>query len=114
MLGQVLIYKILLPPEWQAFQEAGRFEGSAVDQESGFIHLSGREQLAATARRYFAGQSPLVIAAVAVSAVAGSLRWEAGSDGGVFPHVYGSLPLSAVEAAIVVAGAGSIDDVVPP
>lgn len=110
MLRQVLVYKILLPPEWAAFQAAGRFDGSPFDQESGFIHCSARDQLAGTARRYFAGQSPLVIAAVDAAQVAGVVRWEASADGGSFPHVYGTLPLAAVTATAVVTSAGEIDD----
>ena len=109
----VAVYKILLPEEWDAFEAAGQFDGSAFDRESGFIHLSSRSQVAQTARRVFPDQPALVVAAIDESLVAGPLRWEATSDHGVFPHLYGVLPRSAVVAAFEVAGASEIEDALP-
>jgi uncharacterized protein (DUF952 family) len=113
-LGHVPIYKILLPAEWDAFEAAGRFDGSPFDQDSGFIHLSGRDQVAETARRVFANEPALVIVAIDEGVVAESLRWETSPDHGRFPHVYGSLPGEAVVATFPVAGAADIDSVLPP
>jgi uncharacterized protein (DUF952 family) len=110
----VLIYKILLPAEWDAFEAAGRFDGSPFDRESGFIHLSSRDQVAETARRVFADDPDLVVVAIDDSAVAGTLRWELSADRGRFPHVYGSLPRAAVVAVYPVAGAARIDEALPP
>jgi hypothetical protein len=45
----VLIYKILLPPEWSVFEATGTFTGSDFDHASGFVHCSSGEQLATTA-----------------------------------------------------------------
>jgi uncharacterized protein (DUF952 family) len=42
----VLIYKILLPTEWTAFEATGRFDSSPLEQRSGFIHCSSGEQVA--------------------------------------------------------------------
>ncbi|GIG00590.1 DUF952 domain-containing protein [Catellatospora citrea] len=109
----MLIYKILLPSEWAAFEDAGRFDGSPFDHESGFIHLSSREQVAATALRVFGGEPELVVVAVDTEVVAESLRWEESRDRGVFPHVYGPLPRSAVVAVHRVAGAAAVDDALP-
>ena len=110
----VLIYKILLPAEWEAFEAAGQFDGSRFDRDSGFIHLSARDQVADTARRVFANESPLVIVAVDESVVAKLLRWETTANHGWFPHVYGVLPREAVVASFTVAGASDIDDALPP
>ena len=108
------VYKILLPREWDAFEAAGQFDGSAFDRDSGFIHLSGRDQVAETARRVFPDQSALVIAAIDESRlIVGSLRWEATPDRGRFPHLYGTLPRSAVTAVFLVAGARDIEDAWP-
>lgn len=103
------VYKILLPEEWDAFEVAGQFDGSAFDRESGFIHLSSHSQVAETARRFFADQPTLVIAAIDENLVGDSLRWEPSSNHGMFPHLYGTLPRSAVVATFVVAGASEID-----
>jgi uncharacterized protein (DUF952 family) len=110
----MLIYKILLPSEWAEFEAVGRFDGSPFDRSSGFIHCSSREQVSGTARRVFAEEPALVVVAVDAQAVAESLRWEAAPDGGLFPHVYAPLPLRAIAAVYSVAGASSVDRVLPP
>lgn len=110
----MLIYKILLPAQWEDFEAAGSFDGSPFDRESGFIHLSSRDQVAATARRVFADEPALVIAAIDDAAVGDTLRWEAASDRGWFPHVYGTLPRAAVVATWTVAGASEVDSALPP
>jgi uncharacterized protein (DUF952 family) len=106
----VLIYKILLPAEWDAFEAAGQFDGSAFDRDSGFIHLSARDQVAETARRVFANESALVIVAIEDSVVAESLRWEATPDRARFPHLYGTLPRAAVVSTFAVSGPADIDN----
>ncbi len=110
----MLIYKILRPAEWDAFEAAGQFDGSPFDRESGFIHLSSRDQVAETARRVFADEPALVVAAIDDSAVAGTLRWELSADRVRFPHVYGPLPRAAVVAVYTVAGAARIDEALSP
>jgi uncharacterized protein (DUF952 family) len=109
----MVVYKILLPEEWDAFEAAGQFDGSAFDRDSGFIHLSSRDQVAETARRVFSDQPVLVVVAIDESLVDGSLRWETASDRGRFPHVYGTLPRTAVVATFVVAGASNVEDALP-
>jgi uncharacterized protein (DUF952 family) len=110
----MVIYKILLPLEWAEFEATGRFDGSSFDRSSGFIHLSSREQVGGTAGRFFANEPELVVVAVDAGAMGESLRWETASDGGMFPHVYASLSLSAVLAVYHVDGALSVDEALPP
>jgi uncharacterized protein (DUF952 family) len=90
------IYKILLPGEWAEFEASGRFDGSPLDRSSGFIHCSSGDQVAATARRVFPHEPVLVVVAVDADALGDAVRWEPVPDGGVFPHVYAPLPMSAV------------------
>lgn len=94
-----MIYKVLSTPEWRAAVVAGQFDGSAVDREDGYIHLSGRDQVVETARRYFAGQTGLTLLAVDPEALGGDLRWEASRGGALFPHLYAPLPVAAVVEA---------------
>ncbi len=110
----MVIYKILLAREWADFEAEGRFDGSSFDRSSGFIHFSSREQVGATARRFFADEPELVVVAVDAAAMGESLRWETASDGGTFPHVYAPLPLGAVREVYHVAGARSVDEALPP
>ena len=90
-----LIYKVMSVAEWEAAQRAGRFEGSADDRRDGFIHFSDRETVIGTARKYFAGQSDLMLLAVDSARLA-DLRWERSRDDALFPHLYGPLELDAV------------------
>jgi uncharacterized protein (DUF952 family) len=105
----VLIYKILLPVQWAEFEAAGRFDGSPFDHESGFIHCSSREQVAATARRFFAPEPALVVVALDTAALGESVRWEEASGGELFPHVYAPVPRDAVAAVHEVAGAAAVE-----
>jgi uncharacterized protein (DUF952 family) len=107
------IYKILLPAEWAAFEVAGRFDGSDLDRASGFIHCSSREQVGATAVRFFAEEPALVVVAIDDEVLGDAVRWEPVPDGGVFPHVYAPVPLDAVVAVHRVAGASLLDENLP-
>ncbi|MEV4642986.1 DUF952 domain-containing protein [Actinoplanes sp. NPDC049548] len=111
----MLIYKILLPSEWVAFEALGRFDGSPFDRSSGFIHCSARDQVSLTAARVFGQEPALVVVAVEAEALGEALRWEeAPGRGGLFPHVYGPLPRTAVTAVHEIAGASAVDETLPP
>jgi uncharacterized protein (DUF952 family) len=88
------IYKIVSAPEWREAEAAGRFEGSAVDRQDGFIHFSSGSQVRETASRHFAGGRDLML--VAVDPAALPIRWEPSRGGALFPHLYAPLPLAAV------------------
>lgn len=111
--GAVLIYKILLPAEWDHFEAAGRFDGSPFDKESGFIHCSSRDQVVGVAERVFGGEPELVVVAVDADALGDTVRWDPVPDGGSYPHIYGSLPSSAVVAVHRVAGVPELDRQLP-
>lgn len=109
----MLIYKILLPAEWAEFDAAGRFGGSPFDHSSGFIHCSARGQVAGVAQRLFAGEPELVVVALDADVLAELVRWEGRPGEEAFPHVYASLPRSAVVAVYRIAGAGEVDATLP-
>lgn len=90
------IYKICSRAEWQAALEAGSYAGSADDARDGFIHFSLAHQLAATAAKYFAGRTDLVLLAVDADRLGTALRFEPSRGGELFPHLYASLPARCV------------------
>ncbi|HEX7886633.1 MAG TPA: DUF952 domain-containing protein [Phenylobacterium sp.] len=92
------IYKILPRPEWTAAQAAGRFEGSAVDHQDGYIHFSTAAQARETARRHFANLSDLVVLEVEGDDLGEALKWEPSRGGDLFPHLYGVLRVGEVRA----------------
>lgn len=90
------IYKILPRAEWSAAQALGRFEGSAVDHQDGYIHFSTAAQAPETARRYFAGLADLVVLEVEGDDLGPALKWEPSRGGDLFPHLYGALDAAQV------------------
>ena len=91
-----LIYKICPEVLWCEAKRAGVFAGAAVDVRDGYIHLSTAAQVRETTARHFGGQGGLLLLAVDEEALGPDLRYERSRGGELFPHVYGSLPLSAV------------------
>jgi uncharacterized protein (DUF952 family) len=91
----MLIFKIVPRVEWEKVTDA--YHGSAHDQADGFLHFSTRPQLAETLRRYYAGQTDLMLVAVEAGALGPALKWEhSPSRGEDFPHLFGALPRTAV------------------
>ena len=87
-----LVYKISDSVQWAAAAKLGVFAGSSDDRRDGYIHLSTGAQVAETARRYFANQPDLVLAAFDPLNLGDKLRWEPSRGGDLFPHLYVPLP----------------------
>lgn len=83
-------YKVLTDKEWRELNGSA-FEGAPIDKADGFIHLSTAAQLTETVDRHFTGQRDLVVAAIDLTALGGTVRWEPSRNGELFPHVYGTL-----------------------
>jgi uncharacterized protein (DUF952 family) len=94
------VYKIVAADLWQAAADSGVFAGAGIDLSDGFIHLSTGAQARRTAALYFAGQDNLVLVAVDEASLGDALKYEPSRDGDLFPHLYGSLPLTAVRSAL--------------
>jgi uncharacterized protein (DUF952 family) len=90
------VYKIIAADLWHAAEGSGVFTGAGIDLKDGFIHLSTGAQARRTAQLYFAGQDNLVLVAVDEASLGDALKYEPSRDGDLFPHLYGSLPLTAV------------------
>lgn len=91
-----LILKIFRRAEWDTFQAAGETLGAPIDLTDGYIHFSTPEQVAATAAKYFANQSDLVLLAVDPARLGAALKWEPARGGALFPHLYRALRLDEV------------------
>ncbi len=98
------VYKILPRADWERAVAAGRFEGSAVDLADGFIHLSGADQWAETARRHFAGQEDLMRLTLDADRLGPALRWEVSRGGALFPHLHAPLVCAQVIEAVPLPG----------
>lgn len=90
------IYHITPLDDWLAARLTGSYHPESIDQE-GFVHCSTREQVLATAERYYAGQTGLVLLEIDTTRLAHPLRFEDSyGHGDRFPHLYGLLNLDAV------------------
>jgi uncharacterized protein (DUF952 family) len=90
------IYKICERTSWRLAEQTGTYAGSAVDARDGFIHFSTAAQLAETMEKHFAGGRDLLLVAVEADRLSPALKWEPSRGGDLFPHLYATLPLSAV------------------
>ena len=90
------IYKICERTAWRLAEQTGTYRGSVTDARDGFIHFSTAAQLAGTLAKHFAGQRELLLVAVDANALSSSLKWEPSRGGELFPHLYATLPLTAV------------------
>lgn len=95
-MNKLTLYKVLPSAAWDDACAAGVFSGCGIDLNDGFIHLSSQDQVVQTVRRYFAGQDHLLLLSIAVDRLGNSVRWEASTDGALFPHVYGNIPIENV------------------
>ena len=96
-----LIYTLVRAAEWRAAEAAGAYHGSADDARDGFLHVSTAAQVRQSAAKHRAGVPDLLLVTVDSAALGEALRWEPAAGGrrpGLFPHLYGALPLAAVRA----------------
>lgn len=96
MKNSDIVYKIAPRALWKAAEEAGVFAGASIDLQDGFIHFSAQHQVAETLAKHFAAQDDLLLISVDANQLGIQLKWEPSRGGDLFPHLYGSLPLSSV------------------
>lgn len=95
------IFHIALPDDWAAAFTFGEYavstRGMSLD-DVGFIHCSTAEQIEATADRFYGDLSALVLLTIDPVAVPSKIIWEPPAPGvdELFPHIYGPLPIAAV------------------
>lgn len=93
MSGAARLYHIAEPGAWTA----GRDYQPAAFAAEGFVHLSTRAQVLATAERYYAGREGLQLLAIDPAALGAALVYEAAPGAEErFPHYYGAIPAAAV------------------
>lgn len=93
----MLIYKICTAAEWAEAEREGDYAGSAKDRADGFLHFSLAEQVPGTLERYYSGADDLVLAAVDPQPLGAALKYEPASNGALYPHLYGALPMACVK-----------------
>jgi uncharacterized protein (DUF952 family) len=91
------LFHIAESTDWNAALKQGTYKPAGYDTD-GFIHFSTREQVSATAERYYSGRRDLLLLEVEETDVQDYLRFEASPSGELFPHVYRTLSVTMVRA----------------
>jgi uncharacterized protein (DUF952 family) len=92
----VTLLHIAVRDEWEA---AGADYAPAAFAHEGFVHCSFAEQVVATAARYYAGRTDVVLLEIDELRLTARLVVEPSpSTGDLYPHVYGAINRSAVVA----------------
>lgn len=91
-----IVYKLLTPEQWQAFQRSGEFRGSADDERDGFIHLSLLHQARSTWEKHFGARDDVVVVSLTTRLMGNELKLEISRGGDSFPHLYRALKLEEV------------------
>lgn len=89
--NNTFVYRIFKSSEYENFKNSNFFEGNEMDLESGFIHLSTKEQLKETISNYFNNDDNLIIVQLRSSDLANFLKWELSTNNSKFPHFYNRL-----------------------
>jgi glutathione S-transferase len=99
------IFHLAVPDDWVAAFTIGEYtmstRGVTLEQE-GFIHCSTREQIVDTANRFYADLDHLIMLTIDPHLVPSAIVWESPGAGLdiLFPHIYGPLPVVAVNLAV--------------
>ncbi|WP_376095405.1 DUF952 domain-containing protein [Roseomonas sp. CCTCC AB2023176] len=98
-MADPIVHKLMTGAEWRAMRDDGLHRGGEHDRRDGYIHLSTTAQVRESAAKHRTGESDLWLVCLDAAALGAALRWEAASGGkrpGLFPHLYGDMPLAAV------------------
>ena len=98
-----MILHITLHKDWEKAQLEGSYTAPSLKSE-GFIHCSTVKQTVDTANIFFRGQNGLVLLLIDENKLESECKYEDPTGGGkhdpdagkLFPHVYGSINISAV------------------
>ncbi|MBD2754746.1 DUF952 domain-containing protein [Spirosoma validum] len=90
-----LIYHIVATADWMSQENQPEYKADSLQTE-GFIHLSTKEQVSGTLRRYYQNVPDLLLLHVEVDKLTQPLKYETATNNEQFPHLYGPLNKDAV------------------
>ena len=90
------VYKICSISEWLKFKKKKKFYGSKKDLLDGYIHLSKKDQIKKTLKKYFLNKHNLILLEFELSKLK-DIKMEKSSNGKLYPHLYSFLKLKDVK-----------------
>lgn len=95
------IYHIATSKEWKEAVENGFYRVSSLPSE-GFIHCSTAEQLMEVADRLFSGRNDVIVLEINLDLLPVEVKYELAPNGKAYPHVYGEIPVQAVQRVLAI------------
>lgn len=90
-----IIYHITEKNYLETQLKSGQYLSSDFSVE-GFIHLSTKTQVENSLIRHFAGKKGLVLLQIDYEKLAEIIKYEEATNGELFPHCYGPIPIDAI------------------
>ena len=91
-----MIYHVTTNQEWETFEDKQVYAPAAYEPE-GFIHLCQLNQLSGVLDRYYNSRTDIMLLHVNEKKLSSALKYEPGTNGELFPHVYGEINKDAIE-----------------
>jgi uncharacterized protein (DUF952 family) len=90
----MLIYHIVLPEVWAAFNSDLYAHRSLAAE--GFIHCSFADQLDAVIQRYYSGHDRVVVLEIESDRLMSRMIKEPSTNSEIYPHIYGLINRDAI------------------
>ena len=90
----MLIYHIVLPDVWAAF-DTGLYIHPSLAAE-GFIHCSFEHQLDTVIGRYYSGEEKVVVLEIESDRLMSRMIKEPSTNSEIYPHIYGPINRDAI------------------
>jgi len=91
-----MIYHITTRKQWNTAIEKNMYECESLYTE-GFIHTSTINQVKGVYERYYKDKDDLVVLCIDTSLLSNKLVFEEATNGELYPHVYGTINIDAIE-----------------
>ncbi len=89
------IYHVAGESEWKNCLADAYYKPNLYEQE-GFIHCCTKPQLSGVLHRYYQGRTELLLLHLDESQLECEVKYEAATDGELFPHLYGTINKGAI------------------
>lgn len=90
----MLIYHIVLPEDWAAF-DSELYRAESLETE-GFVHCSFAGQLDAVIERYYGDKDRIVVLEIDPELLMSRMVKEPSTNNDIYPHIYGPINRDAI------------------
>ena len=84
---QADIFKIMTDEQYDEFKRMRVYAGNAHDLRDGFLHMAKQSQVKRVIEKYYP-QRPVYIVSFSENIFGKNLKYEAASNGDLYPHIY--------------------------